>query len=67
MNHRITQVPGAGGGKKSPPGSEKYFAREVTMQKVETILVPIDFSEESGAALRDAVSLVRETTAKHKV
>jgi nucleotide-binding universal stress UspA family protein len=33
------------------------------MQKVEKILVPTDFSEESGAALRDAVSLVRETKA----
>ena len=28
------------------------------MQKVEKILVPIDFSDESGAALRDAASLV---------
>jgi len=34
------------------------------MQKVEKILVPIDFSNESAAALRDAVSLVRETKAK---
>jgi nucleotide-binding universal stress UspA family protein len=34
------------------------------MQKVEKILVPIDFSDESGAALRDAVSLVHETRAK---
>ena len=34
------------------------------MQKVEKILVPIDFSGESAAALRDAVSLVRETKAK---
>jgi nucleotide-binding universal stress UspA family protein len=34
------------------------------MQKVEKILVPIDFSEESAAALRDAVSLVRDTNAK---
>ena len=34
------------------------------MQKVEKILVPIDFSEESAAALRDAVSLVRETKPK---
>lgn len=34
------------------------------MQKVEKILVPIDFSAESGAALRDAVSLVRETKAQ---
>jgi nucleotide-binding universal stress UspA family protein len=45
-------------------GERKYFAQEVTMQKVEQILVPIDFSEESAAALRDAVSLVRETKAK---
>jgi nucleotide-binding universal stress UspA family protein len=44
-------------------GKRKCFAREVTMQKVEMILVPIDFSVESGAALRDAVSLVRETKA----
>ena len=34
------------------------------MQKVEKILVPIDFSDESGAALRDAASLVGETKAK---
>jgi nucleotide-binding universal stress UspA family protein len=34
------------------------------MQRVEKILVPIDFSDESAAALRDAVSLVGETTAK---
>jgi len=34
------------------------------MQKVEKILVPIDFSAESAAALRDALSLVRETKAK---
>ena len=34
------------------------------MQKVEKILVPIDFSNESAAALRDAASLVRETKAK---
>jgi nucleotide-binding universal stress UspA family protein len=34
------------------------------MQKVEKILVPIDFSEKSAAALRDAVSLVRDTNAK---
>jgi nucleotide-binding universal stress UspA family protein len=45
-------------------GEGKYFAREVTMQKVEKILVPIDFSDESAAALRDAVSLVRETRAQ---
>ncbi|MGH7808900.1 MAG: universal stress protein [Candidatus Binatia bacterium] len=34
------------------------------MQKVEKILVPVDFSKESAAALCDAVSLVRETKAK---
>jgi nucleotide-binding universal stress UspA family protein len=34
------------------------------MRKVEKILVPIDFSAESAAALRDAVSLVNETKAK---
>src|SRR5262245_36724202 len=34
------------------------------MQKVKKILVPIDFSKESAAALRDAVSLVRETRAE---
>lgn len=34
------------------------------MQKVEKILVPIDFSDESAAALRDAAALVRETKAK---
>lgn len=34
------------------------------MQKVGKILVSIDFSEESAAALRDATSLLRETKAK---
>jgi nucleotide-binding universal stress UspA family protein len=34
------------------------------MQKVEKVLVPIDFSDESGAALRDAASLIRETKGK---
>ena len=65
VKYRITEIIGAGGGEvtKSPPESEN-FAQEVTMQKVERILVPIDFSEESAAALRDAVSLVRETKAK---
>jgi nucleotide-binding universal stress UspA family protein len=34
------------------------------MQKVRKILVPIDFSEESGRALRDAAALGRETGAQ---
>lgn len=34
------------------------------MQKIEKILVPIDFSEASAAALRHALSLARETRAK---
>jgi nucleotide-binding universal stress UspA family protein len=34
------------------------------MQKMRKILVPVDFSEESGRALRDAVALGRETGAQ---
>jgi len=34
------------------------------MHKVRKILVPIDFSEESGRALRDAVAIGRETGAQ---
>lgn len=34
------------------------------MHKVKKILVPIDFSPESGQALRDAASLARETWAQ---
>jgi len=34
------------------------------MQKMRKILVPIDFSQESGLALRDAVALGRETGAQ---
>ena len=31
-------------------GERQCFTREVTMQKVDKILVPIDFSDESAAA-----------------
>jgi nucleotide-binding universal stress UspA family protein len=64
VHDRITKLLGTGRGSyEVAAGKQKCFAREVTMQKVEMILVPIDFSDESGAALRDAVSLVRETKA----
>ena len=32
------------GSREVAAGERKYFAREVTMEKVEKILVPIDFS-----------------------
>ena len=36
----------------------------LTMHKVEKILVPIDFSEESARALRNALALAKETKAE---
>jgi hypothetical protein len=56
VNHRGTAVIGAvrRGSFEVGAAERKFLAREVTMQKVETVLVPIDFSDESGAALRCA-------------
>jgi nucleotide-binding universal stress UspA family protein len=40
------------------------FVKEMKMHNVRKILVPIDFSPESGRALRDAAALARETGAQ---
>jgi nucleotide-binding universal stress UspA family protein len=42
----------------------KLHYQEITMNKVEKILVPIDFSEESAAALKYALSLAKKTRAE---
>ena len=40
------------------------LVKEMKMAQVTKILVPIDFSPESGQALRDAAALARETWAQ---